>query len=156
MVLWAVSLKNIVKRRLIVSERFQRLDKLIPQYAANKSELDNYKKVCDKDNAQIKQLMTELALSWYKTEDYKISRIVQKREKLNEDILLDLFIQDTDLKDIAERYNIIKLKEYIDMDALEKAIYNGGLSDGDLLKLNKAKETKEVTTLRLSKIKGDK
>ena len=139
-----------------MSERFQRLDKLIPQYAVNKSELDNYKKICDKDNAQIKAIMGELALSWYKTDDYKISRIIQKREKLNEDILLDLFIQDTDLKDIAGRYNIIKLKEYIDMDALEKAIYNGGLSDGDLLKLNKAKETKEVITLRLSKIKGDK
>ena len=138
-----------------MSERVPRLDKLIPQYAVNKYELDNYKKVCDKDNAQIKQLMTELELSWYKTEDYKISRIVQKREKLNEYILLDLFTQDANLKEIAEKYNIIKLREYVDMEALEKAIYDGGLSDEDLLTLNKAKETKEVTTLRLSKIKGD-
>ena len=138
-----------------MSERVPRLDKLIPQYAVNKYELDNYKKVCDKDNAQIKQLMTELELSWYKTEDYKISRIVQKREKLNEDILLDLFTQDANLKEIAEKYNIIKLREYVDMEALEKAIYDGGLSDEDLLTLNKAKETKEVTTLRLFKIKGD-
>lgn len=138
-----------------MSERFNRLDELIPQYASNKVELENYKKLCDRDNAQIKTIMGELVLSSYKTDEYKIFRIIQKREKLNEEVLLDLFTQNADLIEVAKKYNIIKVKEYVDVEALEKAIYDGGLSNDNLLTLNKAKETKEVITLRLSKIKGD-
>lgn len=125
------------------------LDKLIPQYAANKNELDSYKKICDKENAQIKAIMKDFVVTGYEAGGYKASYIVSKRETLNEEKLLEIAHQ----LGISE---IVKTKEYIDFDALEKAIYDGKISDDILLEMNKAKEVKEVVTLRVTKIKQEK
>lgn len=122
------------------------LDELIPQYAQNKAEMDSYKKICDSENAQIKALMADLDDPVYEAGGYKATYSVQERESMNEDILLD----------IAHHFGlseIVKTKEYIDFDALEKAIYDGKISDDILLEMNKAKEVKEVVTLRVTKIK---
>ena len=123
------------------------LDTLIPQYAANKSELDSYKKICDKENAQIKAIMKDFVVPSYKAGGYKATYSIQERESMNEDVLLD----------IAHHFGIseiVKTKEYIDFDVLEKAIYDGKISDDVLLEMNKAKEVKEVVTLRVTKIKN--
>lgn len=125
------------------------LDELIPQYALNKSELDSYKKLCDRENAQIKAVMKDFALQHYEAGGYKATYSVSNRETMNEEKLLD----------IAHNFGlhkIIKTKEYIDFDALEKAIYDGEISEEMLLEMDKAKESKEVVTLRVSKIKGEK
>lgn len=122
------------------------LDELIPRYAQNKAEMDSYKKICDSENAQIKALMADLDDPVYEAGGYKATYSVQERESMNEDILLD----------IAHHFGlseIVKTKEYIDFDALEKAIYDGKISDDVLLEMNKAKEVKEVVTLRVTKIK---
>lgn len=125
------------------------LDKLIPQYVANKNELESYKKICDKENAQIKAIMKDFVVTGYEAGGYKASYIVSKRETLNEEKLLEIAHQ----LGISE---IVKTKEYIDFDALEKAIYDGKISDDILLEMNKAKEVKEVVTLRVTKIKQEK
>jgi len=44
------------------------LDVLIPQYAENKSEMDSYKKICDKENAQIKSIMKDFVVEKYEDE----------------------------------------------------------------------------------------
>lgn len=124
------------------------LDKLIPQYALNKTELDSYKKICDKENAQIKKIMTDFVVPTYVSGDYKASCSISRRETMNEEKLLE----------IAHQFSIpeiIKTKEYIDFDALEKAIYDGKISDEILLEMDKAKEVKEVTTLRITKVKKE-
>lgn len=115
------------------------LKELIPQYAFNKNELDSYKKLCDKDNAVIKQLMQEDEVNEFDTGLYVAKMSVQQRQTMNEDKLLEL------IKDI-ERPDIIKTKEYVDMDLLEKAIYNGEIDAGDL---DSCMNTKEVVTLKV-------
>ena len=122
------------------------LERLIPQYAANKVELDSYKKICDRENAQIKSIMRDFAINKYEADGYKASYSVSTRETMNEDKLLE----------IAHIYGIpeiVKTKEYIDFDALEKALYDGKISKEIMLEMDKAKEVKEVVTLRVSKIK---
>lgn len=126
-----------------------KLDELIPQYASNKSEMESYKKICDRENAQIKSIMRDMDLSSYEAGGYKATYTVSERESMNEEMLLE----------IAHRYGIpeiVKTKEYIDYDALENAIYNEQISQDVLLEMNKAKESKEVVTLRVSKIKNKK
>lgn len=125
------------------------LDTLIPQYAANKNELDSYKKLCDKENAQIKAIMKDFVVTGYEAGGYKASYIVSKRETLNEEKLLEIAHQ----LGISE---IVKTKEYIDFDALEKAIYDGRISEDIMMEMDKAKEVKEVVTLRVAKIKQKK
>lgn len=122
------------------------LERLIPQYAANKVELDSYKKICDRENTQIKSIMRDFAINKYEADGYKASYSVSTRETMNEDKLLE----------IAHMYGIpeiVKTKEYIDFDALEKALYDGKISKEIMLEMDKAKEVKEVVTLRVSKIK---
>lgn len=129
--------------------KLNELDTLIPQYANNKSELDGYKKICDRENAQIKAIMKDFVITNYEAGGYKASYSVSERESMNEEMLLE----------IAHNYGIseiVKTKEYIDYDALENAIYNGRISQDILLEMNKAKEIKEVVTLRVTKIKPKK
>ena len=124
------------------------LDTLIPQYAENKSILDDYKKICDKENKQIKELMTD---DTYEAGGYKATKSVSVRETMNEDKLLELLI-DKGYKDTK----VIKQKYYVDMDALESAIYSGQIPKEDLLAIDKCRESKEVVTLRISKVKENK
>lgn len=119
------------------------LDVLIPQYAENKSILDDYKKICDDENKQIKELMDEGS---YVVGDWKATKIVTVRESFNEDKLLET------VKNLAIK-GIVKKKEYVDMDALESAIYKGKISKEMLLEIDKCRETKEIVALRVSKNK---
>lgn len=125
------------------------LEELIPQYAANKKEMDDYKKICDKENAQIKQLMLDGKISEKSAGGYVAKCTVSQRETMNEEKLLE----------IAHQFNIpdiVKMKEFIDFDALEKAIYDGKISSDILLEMNKAKESTQVVTLRVTKVKEKK
>lgn len=136
--------------------RLNELDTLIPQYAANKSELDGYKKICDKENAQIKAIMKDFVVTNYEAGGYKATYSVSNRETMNEDILISLFTSVPGFVSVSENYGIVKNKPYIDFDALEKAIYDDKLTPDQLMELNKAKEVKEVVTLRVSKVKKSK
>lgn len=134
--------------------RLNDLDTLIPQYAANKSELDDYKKLCDKENKQIKDIMKSFVVTDYTAGGYKASYILSTRETMNEDVLLSLFQTVPAFDAVANNYGIVKTKPYIDYDALEKALYDGALSDEQIADLDKAKEVKDVVTLRVTKVKN--
>lgn len=129
-----------------MESRIEKLDELIPQYAENKEIADRYKKLCDADNSEIKAVMADYALPNYQVGDYTAVRSVSERESFNEELLLEI-VRAFDTPGLG----IIKTKEYIDYDALEAAIYNDRLSKDALLSIQRAKETKFVTTLRVSK-----
>lgn len=129
--------------------KVQTLDELIPAYAENKSMLDDYKKICDSENKQIKEMMDEGS---YEAGGYKATKSIQHRESFNEDKLLDVLQQ----YGVAYDEKIIKTKEYVDMDALESAIYKQKLDNPMLMEIDKCRETKEVVTLRISKVKEKK
>lgn len=125
------------------------LDELIPRYASNKAELDSYKKICEQENAQIKAIMKDFAVQRKEAGSYVATYSVSRRESFDEDKLLQ----------IAHHYGIreiVKTREYIDFDALEKAIYDGKISTDVLLEMDSAKETKEVVTLKVTKKKEKK
>lgn len=127
----------------------EKLDELVPKYGEEKSVMDRYKKLCDMDNKLIKELMEDLALQHYTSDGYKVTRSVQERESVDEDLLLNL------LKPFPEVqvHNIIKTKEYVDFDALEAALYKDALPKDVLLAIDKARTIKLVTTLKVSKVK---
>ena len=124
------------------------LDTLIPQYAENKGLLDDYKKICDEENKQIKELMEEGS---YEVGGWKATKSVTTRDSMNEEKLLDVL-----KKSGFTQTSIIKTKEYVDMDELESAIYNGLIEKDVLMKIDKCRESKEVVTLRISKVKEKK
>lgn len=129
-----------------------KLDELIPNYAMNKMELDSYTKICDKEKAEIKKLMLDSKIPEYITKGYRATCTTSTRESINEDILLAILNSSEDAKILG----IIKTKEYVDYDALEDAIYNERISRELILELDKAKDSKEVITLKVSKLKEKK
>lgn len=130
------------------------LESLIKQYAMNKTELDSYKKLCDAESADIKQLMTSDMTLKKEGEDKWIAEVdgiiatvsLKKRETMNEERLLDI-IKGLNIP------GLIKTKEYVDMDELESAIYHGQLNTDDLMHIDECRETKISQELRLSKSK---
>lgn len=117
----------------------EKLQELILHYQLNKSEMDSYKKVVDKDNKEIKMIMLESQLSEFIVGDIKATCSVSEREDFIEEALIEK------LKEMKVD-GVIKMKEYIDMDALENAIYNGELNAAELAS---CKTKKEVITLRV-------
>lgn len=122
----------------------QILSNTIEAFYDDKQQLDFYKKETDKQNKEIKEAMSKLNKTEFETDNGYIAKItVQKRENFNEDKLL------AKIKDLGVE-GIIKTKEYIDMDALEDAIYNERLNASEL---SNCRESKETITLRVSKNK---
>ncbi|MDD2287230.1 MAG: hypothetical protein PHY55_00185 [Bacteroidales bacterium] len=121
----------------------EKLSDLLPVYEANKSEMDSYKKLVDRDNKEIKSIMLGAEMGEFVVDDIKASCSVSVREDFVEEALI------AKLKEMKIR-GVVKKKEYVDMDALENAIYNGKV---DAASLADCQTKKEVVTLRVSKLK---
>lgn len=124
------------------------LEELVVTYALNKNELDSYKKICDKENAEIKAKMSELDMDEVIAGDYVAKLTIQKRESMDEDMALEI-LRNNDYT------NVIRTKEYVDMDLLEREIYNGNIDSDTLVALLKCKSVKEVPTLKIVKAKKE-
>ena len=97
------------------------------------SKIDNYKRAKDEENKlnkqnkklneEIKSLMNELDVDKFESDLFKASVSVRQNEKFDELKAIEV------IKDNVDDYSdIIKMKEYVDEDALESAIYNGKIS----------------------------
>ena len=122
----------------------ENLKELVRLFYEDKQQLDNYKKSTDEYNKSIKDIMNELDMTEFESDDLIAKIGTQNRESFNEDKLIDK------LKSLNVE-GVIKTREYVDMDALENAIYNELL---DASELTSCKEVKTVTTLKVSKKKG--
>ena len=124
------------------------LDELIPTYAQNKLELESYKKICESENSAIKDKMQKLGQDEYSVDGYVAKRSVSERVSMNEDKLLAV---------MKKHYlvEVIKTREYVDMDALENYLYHLDEDDAETKKLlediDKCRDIKVVVTLRISK-----
>ena len=126
------------------------LDVLIPTYAVNKAQMDGLKKVCDGQNAKIKTLMQ--SMTEYEAGGYSAKRTVRVSESFDEQSLLEVL---HGIPELAK--TLIKTQEYVDMDALESALYHGKLTDAGVLdKINKCRIRKESVVLTVKKVGGGK
>lgn len=135
--------------RLNLNTSVPTLDELIPQYGADKSQLDALKKVCDSENALIKEQLYNAGVDTHTAGGYTAKRTVSVRETLNEEKLID----------VLHKHNIegvIKTREYVDMDALESYLYNHEQTNELASDLASCKTTTEVVSLRISKEKKSK
>lgn len=126
------------------------LSSTINSYALHKQQLDELKKLCDSENAQIKEYMKNNNLESYDDGNgHTVKYSVQERTSMNEVKLLKV------MKDNGVDY-VIKTQEYVDSDLLEKAIYNNELSEDVQRQIADCNEVKYVPQIRLSKTKGGK
>ena len=121
------------------------LSKVIDEYKESKDKENALKKANNELNENIKTYMQEHDMTSADSEKYTATLSCTKKESLNEDLAIEIIKENLGGALLA---SVIKQKEYIDEDALEKLVYNG---DFDISKLEKAKITKVTTTLRIKK-----
>jgi hypothetical protein len=122
-----------------------KLDELIPLYYEHNELVKKHKKVADKANKEIKKIMVEQNITEFATNGLVAKVSVSERVDLMEDVLIEK------IKELGIK-GIIKTREYIDMDALETALYNGLISPAALAQ---AQIKKEVVTLRIRQEKEE-
>lgn len=134
--------ENEVASPMRDADPVERLSELLPVYIERKTEMDGLKKIVDTDNKEIKDLMREAELTEFEADGVKATYSVSERPEFIEEALIEK------LKDMKVR-GIIKKKEYVDMEALENAIYHGKI---DAAALASCQNVKQVITLRVKKI----
>ena len=125
------------------------LSAYIDKYKESKDTENALKKANNKLNEDIKTYMQEHNMTSANSENWTVTLSCTKKESLNEDLAIEIIKENLGGALLS---SVIKQKEYIDEDALEKLVYNG---DFDINKLAKAKMVKETYTLRVVKKKDD-
>ena len=123
------------------------LSKAIDEYKESKDKENSLKKANDRIGKDIKQYMIDNDMTKANGEKYTVTMSKTVKQKLNEDLAIEIIKENLDGALLA---SVIKQKEYIDEDALEKLVYNG---DFDITKLAKAEINTTTYTLRTSVIK---
>lgn len=123
------------------------LSKIIDEYKESKDKENALKKVNNALSEKIKGYMYEHDMSSADSEKYTATLTRTDKESLNEDLAIEIIKENLSGALLS---SVIKQKEYIDEDALEKLVYNG---DFDINKLVKAKITKSSYTLRVTRRK---
>lgn len=125
------------------------LYELIDQYGQNNTKLNALKKTCDSLKSDIKTTMSELDTTEFDTGTYTAVLSTVSKESMDDDLLVD-FVRNLGLR------GVIKKKEYVDMDKLEKAIYTGKLTKEQLVEMGKCKVVSSYQKLTVRKSKKRK
>ena len=125
------------------------LSTAIDKYKESKDNENALKKANNELNENIKTYMQEHNMTSANSKNWSATLSCTKKESLNEDLAIEIIKENLGGALLS---SVIKQKEYIDEDALEKLVYNG---DFDINKLAKAKIVKETYTLRVNKKKDD-
>ena len=123
------------------------IDSLIDEYKASKDKENALKKSNADVSDKIKSYFMDNGIDKHSTDLYTATVTTTNKESLNDELAIEIIKENLNG---ALLKSVIKQKEYIDEDALEKLVYNG---DFDITKLEKAKIVKPVTTLRVVKKK---
>lgn len=127
-------------------DRFD-LSKIIDEYKESKDKENALKKVNNVLSENIKGYMYEHDMSSADSGKYTAILTRSDKESLNEDLAIEIIKENLSGALLS---SVIKQKEYIDEDALEKLVFNGQF---DINKLAKAKITKTSYTLRVTRRK---
>lgn len=119
---------------------------IIDSYGKNKDEEKGLKKYIDKESKLIKEYFSKNNLESFESEKYTAIVSNTTKTSLNDDLAIEIL--KANLKP-EELKTVIKTKEYIDEDALEKLSYSGF----DMSILERAFIEKVTSTLRIKKNK---
>lgn len=125
-------------------EKVVDLSTLIDSYKNSKDNENNFKKLSKDLGAQIKSEFKSRKIDKFASEKYVATVSITQKESINQDRAI-IILKDNLSDDQLDQ--VIKTKEYIDEDALEKLIYNGEVQ-ADLL-ANAIEKGKPTTTLRI-------
>ena len=125
------------------------LSEMIDTYKLSKDKENALKKANNELNENVKSYMKKHNMTSANSKNWTATLSCTKKESLNEDLAIEIIKKNLGGALLS---SVIKQKEYIDEDALEKLVYNG---DFDINKLAKAKIVTDIYTLRVGKKKDE-
>lgn len=125
-------------------EKVVDLSILIDSYKDSKDNENNFKKLSKDLGDQIKSEFESRKIDKFASDKYVATVSITQKESINQDRAI-IILKDNLSNDQLDQ--VIKTKEYIDEDALEKLIYNGEVQ-ADLL-VSAIEKGKPTTTLRI-------
>lgn len=134
----------------------ENLDELVSMYGENDAKLKEWKKTCEEQKSQIKEIMSNEDITDYSAGGYTVKYVVSERTSVDEDKMVDILKKHWSSKNGSMTCPYIKPIYVLDSDALESAIYNGDIPSDVLAELNTCREVTEVVTLKCSKTKVKK
>jgi len=129
------------RRKLEIKEP---LETMVVNYYEKKNQMDSLKKVVDDYNKRIKDEMQAMNIDSFDAGGLIATISVTPKEDFNEEQAIEILRKNLPADEFKQ---IVKTKEYIDNDALEKAIYNKQLDAAILSPCITPKEP--VVTLRV-------
>ena len=155
MVLWVILLRSMLRTiRTKESSIMVELKELVDSYAQHNEDYNALKKIVDKEGKEIKERFALEDISEMQGDGFKVSVSIRTTETLLEDKLLVL-LKNSDI-DPDVLTNVVKTKEYIDMDALESAIYKGDITENIVATFDVCREVKETQVLKVTRDKKKK
>lgn len=129
------------RRKLEIKEP---LETMVVNYYEKKNQMDSLKKVVDDYNKRIKNEMRAMNIDSFDAGGLIATISVTPKEDFNEEQAIEILRKNLPADEFKQ---IVKTREYIDNDALEKAIYNKRLDAAILSPCITPKEP--VVTLRV-------
>ena len=125
-------------------ENKQTLEELVPVYSYANEQSKKFKDIAAALGDEIKKICLEKNLTKGQVGEYKISVSKQIRSSFDAEVLLEC------ANKLAPkvRKKIVKVKEYVDEQELEKAVFLGVIKPEDI---KPAKIEKEVVALRVTR-----
>ena len=122
-----------------------KLKSFVDDYVYNKNKENYYKKIATDLNKKIKKSMQELNLEVFETDDteVKLAEIVKK--SFNEDVLINILKEMNEKSGLELDEGLILTQEYVNMDELERLIYNEKINAAELLPAQEEKVTSRLT-----------
>lgn len=124
------------------------LSSIIDDYKAAKDEEKRVKTIIDDLGPRIKDIFRSKGLTSFSSGKYTATVTVSSKETLDEDKAIEILKENLSPEVLSK---VVKTREYIDDDALEKAIYNEAF---DIGLLSSCRTSKPVETLRITKKKS--
>ena len=128
-------------------------DELVARYGKTDAEIKALKKTNDADKETIKEYLADTESGKWTSGGYTVQRIESTTETMNEEKLLSVIKNYWATTHGSQECAFIKTREYIDMEALESAIYANELPNELLLEMNACRESKTTVALRCTKAK---
>ena len=129
------------------------LDALVSDYGHKDAQIKELKKDFDVTKETIKNMLAIGGVSEWTSGGYTVQRVVSERESLNEEKLLPILKAYWASTHGSMECPYIKTREYVDMDALENAIYQKELTPSVLTDMDKCREVTTVISLKCKKSK---
>ena len=126
----------------------RKLTELVNTFVEAKTKADTYDKLAKETNAKLKALMKANNLTSAENDDYIINLSVQNRDTFDEVPMIQ-FMEEQKVANWT-----IHSKKFVDMEELEKAIYNGDISQEQMDELQKFRIPKPVDVLKMKKKGG--